>query len=93
MDETIRRHIIFHGRVQGVGFRYRSYYAAQKFGLTGWVRNLYDGTVEMEIQGKEAGIDALILTLDGNKYVEIRQMEVKKMIVDKEERGFRILES
>lgn len=93
MEETIRRHIIFHGRVQGVGFRYRSYYAAQKFGLTGWVRNLYDGTVEMEIQGKESGIDALILTLDKSDYVEIREMQVKKLYPDREERGFRILES
>ncbi len=93
MEETIRRYIIFHGRVQGVGFRYRSYYAAQRFGLTGWVRNCYDGTVEMEVQGKENGIDALILTLDKSDYVEIQKMEVKKLSPDREERGFRILES
>ena len=48
----VRKHIIFYGRVQGVGFRYYSVYKARALGLTGWVRNLYDGTVEMEVQGK-----------------------------------------
>lgn len=92
MEETLRRHIIFHGRVQGVGFRYRAYYAAQKFGLTGWVRNLYDGTVEMEVQGNERYIDALIFSLDQNDYVQIENMEVKKMQIETEERAFRILD-
>ena len=36
--EEIRYHVIFYGQVQGVGFRYRAYYAAYQLGLTGWVR-------------------------------------------------------
>ncbi len=92
MDETLRKHIIFHGRVQGVGFRYRSYYAAQKFGLTGWVRNQYDGTVEMEVQGKELHIDAMLWALEQNDYVWIENMEVKKMQLEPEEKSFRILD-
>ena len=51
--EMIRKHIFVSGRVQGVGFRYRTYYLAQSLGLTGWVTNLDDGRVEMELQGKE----------------------------------------
>ena len=56
--EEIRYHVIFYGQVQGVGFRYRAYYAAYQLGLTGWVRNCWDETVEMEVQGDEdsAGI-------------------------------------
>lgn len=92
MKDIIRRHIIFHGTVQGVGFRYRSYYSAQRYGLTGWVRNLYDGTVEMEVQGREASIDALILSLDRSEYVWIERMEVKKREIEMEERAFRILD-
>ena len=46
MSEKIRKHIILYGRVQGVGFRYYSVYKSRQLGLTGWVRNLYDGTVE-----------------------------------------------
>ena len=43
MKNTVRKHIYFSGRVQGVGFRYRSYYIAQSLGVTGWVTNLWDG--------------------------------------------------
>ena len=49
----IRQRIVFHGRVQGVGFRYTAKYLAQSLGLTGWVENEFDGTVVMEIQGRE----------------------------------------
>ena len=41
----IRQRIVFHGRVQGVGFRYTAKYLAQSLGLTGWVENEFDGTI------------------------------------------------
>ena len=53
-DTVVRKHIIFYGRVQDVGFRYFSVYKARLLGLAGWVKNLDDGSVEMEVQGKEA---------------------------------------
>ena len=52
MSDKIRKHIIFHGRVQGVGFRWHATNFANSAGLTGWVQNLEDGTVEMEVQGR-----------------------------------------
>ena len=55
----VRKHIIFRGRVQGVGFRYHSTYKAENLGLTGWVRNCYDGSVEMEVQGDPNKINDL----------------------------------
>lgn len=58
--EEIRYHVIFYGQVQGVGFRYRAYYAAYQLGLTGWVRNCWDETVEMEVQGDEETITEMI---------------------------------
>lgn len=91
MEKQIRRHIIFDGRVQGVGFRYRAYYAAQQFGLTGWVRNLYDGTVEMEVQGSEEQIDRMLYTLEHGSYIRIDQMQVNSRNIDEMERSFRIL--
>ncbi len=51
-EKSIRKHLIFSGRVQGVGFRYRAMNIAQMLGLTGWVKNRWDGKVEMEVQGK-----------------------------------------
>ena len=60
MNEKVRKHILFYGRVQGVGFRYYAVHKASQLGLTGWVRNLYDGSVEMEVEGQEPLIDELI---------------------------------
>ena len=56
-QEIIRRRIRFYGWVQGVGFRYRARYAADAAGATGWVRNEFDGSVTMEVQGDSAECD------------------------------------
>lgn len=42
-----------HGRVQGVSFRYFTLRAAEQLGLTGWVRNRFDGTVELVAEGEK----------------------------------------
>ncbi len=47
----IGAHIIVRGLVQGVGFRYFAYRHAVNLGLTGWVRNLYNDDVELEVEG------------------------------------------
>ena len=57
--EIIRKYVRFTGRVQGVNFRYTSMTQATKLGLTGWVRNDDDGSVEMEVQGTEELIEQL----------------------------------
>ena len=59
----VRKHIYFSGDVQGVGFRYRSCYIAQSLGLTGWVENLWDGRVEMEVQGDENSIQQMLVQI------------------------------
>lgn len=56
----IARRVVVHGRVQGVGFRYGVVEAAQSAGLTGWVRNRLDGTVEAFIQGDDAAVERVI---------------------------------
>ena len=53
MNLKVRKHIYFYGRVQGVGFRYYAVQKAGQLGLAGWVRNRYDGSVEMEVEGAE----------------------------------------
>ncbi|MBE6753888.1 MAG: acylphosphatase [Ruminococcaceae bacterium] len=83
----IRKHILFFGEVQGVGFRYHSYYKARSLGLTGWVLNRYDGSVEMEVQGSREDIDALILHLKAQNYIYIESMQMKTIPVI-EERSF-----
>jgi acylphosphatase len=46
-------HVIYSGRVQGVGFRYTAQQTARPFALTGWVRNRRDGSVELVAEGEE----------------------------------------
>ncbi len=84
----IRKHFIFYGRVQGVGFRYKAYYIANNRGLTGYVRNLYDGSVEMEVQGEEAEIDIMIKMLKEDRYILIDGMDVRKMEIEEDEKSF-----
>ena len=84
----IRKHIRFWGRVQGVGFRYRAYHAANAVGATGWVRNEYDGSVTMEIQGTEELIDQVILLIEKGRFVRIENMDTRTIPVKEEERGF-----
>ena len=77
--EKIRKHFYFSGRVQGVGFRYRSYYIAQSMGLTGWVRNLWDDRVEMELQGTREEIREMVERLSQQSFVEIEGIEAREI--------------
>jgi acylphosphatase len=49
-------HILVSGRVQMVGYRYYTVYRARKYGLSGWVKNLYDGKVEIEAEGNRSSL-------------------------------------
>ena len=60
--------MIFHGSVQGVGFRWTASAAARRYGISGWVRNLSDGTVEMEAEGTAADIRSLTDDLCGIRW-------------------------
>ncbi|MCR5681686.1 MAG: acylphosphatase [Clostridiales bacterium] len=84
----IRRNIVFTGSVQGVGFRYRARHATELYGCTGWVRNEYDGSVVMEIQGTEEQIDQVILAVERGTFVRIENMDVRNIPVVEDERGF-----
>lgn len=55
-----RAHIIVHGIVQGVFFRYTTQREAQGLGLTGWVKNLPDGGVEIVCEGDKEAVDKLV---------------------------------
>jgi acylphosphatase len=56
----IARHLVIHGRVQGVYYRGWSVETARGLGLSGWVRNRRDGSVEMLIAGPEGEVEAMI---------------------------------
>jgi acylphosphatase len=54
------KHLVISGRVHGVGFRYSMAEEAERLGVTGWVRNRRDGTVEAVIDGQAAAVEALL---------------------------------
>ncbi len=84
-----RKHIVFKGSVQGVGFRWRAQSAAHLYGCTGWVSNSYDGSVVMEVQGSDDDIDCMLQTLENGTFISIEDMEIKTVpVID--ERGFSI---
>ena len=56
MGSALRVRLIVLGRVQGVGFRYAAREAASECGVSGWVRNLPDGSVEIVAQGSPAAV-------------------------------------
>ena len=76
----VRKHIVFYGRVQGVGFRYTAKYLTRSLGLTGWVRNDPDGTVTMEVQGREALINKLLVGLNGGHFISIEWIDRKSVV-------------
>ena len=55
-----RAHLLIQGRVQGVSFRYYTMQEARSLGLTGWVRNLWDGRVEVLLDGSEDAVKQMI---------------------------------
>ena len=89
MIYKVRKHIVFYGSVQGVGFRWRAKNAAEHFSCTGWVRNEWDGSVSMEIQGTEEAIESVILAIEKGTFVHIENMNMKDIQVDDGEYGFK----
>ncbi len=60
MPERACIHILVDGVVQGVGFRFFTERMAGRYGLSGWVRNLSDGRVEVEVEGEEGVLNAFL---------------------------------
>ena len=86
--KMIRRRYVFYGQVQGVGFRYRARHAADHFACTGWVRNEYDGSVTMEIQGSADAIEQVLLSIERGTYIRIEDYRCKEIPVADHESGF-----
>lgn len=79
------------GRVQGVSFRYWTREQAERLGVSGWVRNEPDGSVEAVIAGTEAAIDEMARLLgQGPPAASVSNVEAIKEDLDTVEPGFRI---
>lgn len=88
---VIRQHLIFTGRVQGVSFRFQSTLIAQKLNLTGWVKNLADGSVEMEVQGPKDKVDFFKKCLKKRPPIIIAQIKSQDLKIIESEKEFKTM--
>lgn len=78
MSDTVRFHAQIYGYVQGVSFRYYTLRQAQDLGLSGYVRNCYDGSVEVVAEGEREAVDKLLSWLHhGPPSAEVQRVDVE----------------
>ncbi|MFT5469172.1 MAG: acylphosphatase [Verrucomicrobiales bacterium] len=76
----IAKEVHFEGRVQGVGFRYATRQLAKGFDVTGWVKNLFDGRVEMQVMGEDEEVDEFIQEIrDSSLAHHIQKVEIRNI--------------
>jgi len=89
-ENTKRVHIIASGYVQGVGFRIRTVAWARQLQITGWVKNLVDGTVEIVAEGEKSAVEKFILKLKHGSPSRIDTCHIEPEIPTGEFIGFEI---
>ena len=83
--------ILYEGSVQGVGFRWSVRHIAKGFNVTGWVRNLLDGRVEMQINGEESELRAFLeAIMQSDLRAHIRKQSEVKLETPVKAHGFEI---
>lgn len=85
-----RYYVIYKGIVQGVGFRWKLSQLANKYNLTGWVKNLDNGDVELMIQGDNVDI-FLKQSLKNDRFVRIDDYHIKEIETVENEKSFRVI--
>jgi acylphosphatase len=79
MEDQASLSAVIHGMVQGVGFRWAVLQRAEELGITGYVSNRPDGTVEVVAEGGPAELDELEKFLhSGPRWAEVSQVEVER---------------
>lgn len=89
MNQTAR-HIIFTGSVQGIGFRFTALRIANRYQLTGLVRNLMNGSVEMLAQGDSDDIDDCLRDIKEALAGYIRETKIEEIPLDSRYKDFKI---
>ena len=85
-----RWRVQFYGKVQYVGFRYTAWLLAAKLNLSGWVRNMPDGSVLLEAQGRTADLRQLLIRLKSREPIHIEKTVIQVLPVDEKEKNFRV---
>lgn len=85
-----RRTVFYSGRVQGVGFRYTTHAIALKFSVSGFVRNLADGRVELVVEGAEDEVERLVTAIGAELRSNIRDAAISDSLATGEFTSFSI---
>ena len=87
----VRFYLRFTGRVQGVGFRFFVAMNAERCHLTGWVKNMSDGSVTAEVQGTRVEIEKFLnLIQTGNRFVRVDEIEEEERPYEENEKRFHV---
>ena len=88
----VRYSLIAKGTVQGVGFRFHCQRIALDLGITGWVQNLFDGSVQIEIQGTQVQTEQFISKIkERNFMIEVTQLTKTSIPIVEGEKKFRVI--
>jgi acylphosphatase len=91
MQKSVRYYITVKGYVQGVGYRYFCYKKAKEYGINGYVKNLFNGDVELEIEGEEGILNDYIKELRiGPASSIVKSVNIKELQYTGEFKEFRI---
>ncbi|MBP6506367.1 MAG: acylphosphatase [Opitutaceae bacterium] len=82
--------IFYSGHVQGVGFRYAVLQIAKEFEVAGYVRNLPDGRVQVEVEGTAADITAFVDAVEERMHGFVRNIERQSALRPRQFSGFTI---
>ena len=88
---VVRKRVVFSGRVQKVGFRLELFTIAHRLNLTGWVKNLEDGSVEAEPQGDESRVNFLIKSMKDLKRASVKNCDVITTTISSDRNDFTIV--
>ena len=90
-ENQARWRVQFYGKVQFVGFRYTARLLAGKLNLTGWVRNMPDGSVLLEAQGRTSDLRQLVIRLKCREPIHIEKAFIRVLPPEPGEKRFRTL--
>ncbi|HZT97790.1 MAG TPA: acylphosphatase [Chloroflexota bacterium] len=91
-ERTRRLHLIIKGRVQGVNFRYRARQRARELGVSGWIRNTPEGSVEAIVEGDHAQVERFVQWAHrGPPSASVDEVVVDEQPPERHESGFHIV--
>ncbi|MBU9710336.1 acylphosphatase [Evansella tamaricis] len=87
-----RYHGIVTGRVQGVGFRYMTQQFAVELGLSGWVKNQSDGSVEFEVQGNKTEIEPFLVKVKKGRFpAKVTELKLSQIPLEENYSSFKVI--